>query len=150
MVLVEEDDMHNEQPIYYLRKGLLGSKLCYNHVEKLALATMISMKLLRHYILLQKTIVIAKSNHMNHVLIHHIIGGKYSKWIVILQEFNLEFVIAKSKKSLAFTELLFELPQADEEVMTTDPLPKKSFFLIIISSPWYGYIIFISKPNILA
>ena len=34
------------------------------------------------------------------------IGGKYNKWIVILQEFDLKFVSTKSKKSLIFAELI--------------------------------------------
>ena len=33
------------------------------------------------------------------------IGGKYNKWIVILQEFDLEFVSAKSKKVEAILQL---------------------------------------------
>ena len=43
------------------------------------------------------------------------IGGKYYKWIVILQEFDLEFVLAKSKKSLIFVELISYFPNLDEE-----------------------------------
>ena len=38
------------------------------------------------------------------------IGGKYNKSIVILQEFDLEFVSAKSKKSLIFVELILDFP----------------------------------------
>ena len=49
------------------------------------------------------------------------IGGKYNKWIVILQEFDLEFVSVKSKKSLTFV---------DEHI-----------FLISTLDPWYGDII---------
>ena len=43
------------------------------------------------------------------------IGGKYNKWIVILQEFDLEFVSAKSKKSLIFVELISDFPSEEEE-----------------------------------
>ena len=39
---------------------------------------------------------------------------KYNKWIVILQEFDLEFVLAKSKKSLIFSDLIFDFPSLDE------------------------------------
>jgi len=35
MVLVQEDDMCNEHPIYYLSKGLVSLELCYSHIEKL-------------------------------------------------------------------------------------------------------------------
>ena len=42
------------------------------------------------------------------------IGGKYNKWIVILQEFDLEFVSAKSKKSFVFAELISDFPSEAE------------------------------------
>ena len=43
------------------------------------------------------------------------IRGKYNKWIVILQEFDLELVSAKSKKSLIFAEIISDFPNLDEE-----------------------------------
>jgi hypothetical protein len=39
MVLVQEDDELQEHVIYYLSRALLGPKLKYSHVEKLALET---------------------------------------------------------------------------------------------------------------
>jgi hypothetical protein len=57
------------------------------------------------YILLHKTMVISNCNPMQHILTCQLLGGKYSKWIVILQDFDLEFERAKSKKSLVFSEV---------------------------------------------
>ena len=52
MVLVQNDDQQNEHVIYYLSKGLIGTEFRYTHVEKLALATVLVVQCLRHYILL--------------------------------------------------------------------------------------------------
>jgi hypothetical protein len=41
-----------------------------------------------------------------YVLTPQVIGGNYYKWIVVLQEFYLDFPSAKSKKSLVFSELM--------------------------------------------
>ena len=38
MVLVQEDELHNENVIYYLSQNLNPTKIKYSHVEKLALA----------------------------------------------------------------------------------------------------------------
>ena len=43
------------------------------------------------------------------------IRGKYKKWIIILQEFDLEFVLEKLKKSLIFVELISDFPSVEEE-----------------------------------
>ena len=69
------------------------------------------------------------------------IGGKYNKWIVILQEFDLEFVSIKSKKSLIFVELISNFPNLDEGEVHEDSLVDEHIFLISNTNPWYGDII---------
>ena len=69
------------------------------------------------------------------------IGGKYNKWIVILQEFDLEFVSAKSKKSLIFVELISDFPSVEEEEVYEDTFVDEHIFLISTLDPWYGDII---------
>jgi hypothetical protein len=137
MVLVQEDSNGKENVIYYLRKSLSGPKLRYFHVEKLAMAVVIDVQRFCHYILLRTTMVIADSNPMYHFLTRQVLGGKYSKWIIILQEFDLEFTKAKAKKSMVFVELICALPCADENIEPRDSLPDESLFLISTSDPWY-------------
>ena len=68
------------------------------------------------------------------------IGGKFSKWIVILQEFDLEFRLAKAKKSLVFVELLTDLPRNSEDISYDESLVDDHLFLIDSSNLWYGII----------
>jgi hypothetical protein len=110
MVLVQKDDSHDEHVIYYLSWSLTTTETKYLHVEKLALA---AVQIFHHYILLCRTIVISNCNPMQHIFTRQLLGGKYSKWIVILQEFDLEFEQAKSKKSLVFSELICDLPSTE-------------------------------------
>jgi hypothetical protein len=69
-----------------------------------------------------------------------VIGEKISRWIVILQEFDLDFVLAKSKKSLVFVELISELPIESGDVIPDKSSIKGDMFLIASSDPWYGHI----------
>ena len=85
-------------------------------MEKHALATVHAVQRLRHYILLHQTLVVAHVNPFQFSLTRRMIRGKYNKWIVILQEFDLEFVLEKLKKSLIFVELIFYFPSEEEEV----------------------------------
>jgi hypothetical protein len=141
MVLVQEDDDDTENVIYYLSKILPGLELPYSHVEKLALTTVIVIQRFFHYILLRTTTVIADSKPMYHILTRQVLGGKYSKWIIILQELDLEFAKSKAKKSLVFAELICDLPHTDENTEPNDSLLDESLFLISTSDPWYGDIL---------
>ena len=70
-----------------------------------------------------------------------VLGGKYSRWIVILQEFDLEFTKATSKKFLVFAELMCDLPCALMEAETNDSFLDQLLFLISTTDPWYGDLI---------
>ena len=53
MGLVEEDEEICEHVIYYLSWNLIDAEIHYSHVEKLSLATIHAVQILRHYILLR-------------------------------------------------------------------------------------------------
>ena len=74
-------------------------------------------------------------NPYQYVLSQWIIGGKFNKWIVILQEFDLDFQSAKSKNSLVFAELIAEFPTEEDVVIEEDSFPDENIFLISTSNP---------------
>jgi hypothetical protein len=76
MVLVQEDDAHDEHVIYYLSRSLTSTEIKYQHVEKLALAAVQAVQRFRHYILARKTTVISHCNPMQHILTRQLLGGK--------------------------------------------------------------------------
>jgi hypothetical protein len=78
---------------------------------------------------------------MYHIVAFQVLGGKYSKWIIILQEFDLKFSKSKAKKSLVFAELICDIPYTNEDIDPNDYLLDESMFLISASDPWYGYIL---------
>jgi hypothetical protein len=141
MVLVQEDDSHDEYVIYYLSQSLTTTETNYLHVEKLVLAVVQVVQHFRYYILSRKTMVISNCNPMQHILTCQLLGGKYSKWIVLLQDFDLEFERAKSKKSLVFSELICDLPCSEMENVAVDSLPDESLFLFSSNDLWYRDII---------
>src|ERR1700722_16452294 len=98
----------------------------YSYVEKLALAAVQAIQRFRHYVLFRKTTILSDCNPMTYILSRQLLGGKYSKWIVILQEFDLEFTAAKSKKSLVFAELLCSLPSAAASSQIEESIPDET------------------------
>jgi hypothetical protein len=71
------------------------------------------------------------------MLTRRVIGRKISRWIVILQEFDLDFVSAKSKKSLVFAELISELSVESGDVVPEESPIWGDMFLVTSSDPWY-------------
>jgi hypothetical protein len=61
--------------------------------------------------------------------------------MVILQEFDLDFVSAKSKKSLVFVELISELPVESGDVVPEESPIRGDMFFIASLDPWYGDIL---------
>ena len=61
--------------------------------------------------------------------------------MVILQDFDLDFVSAKSKKSLVFVELISELLVESGDVVPEESPIWAYMFLITSSYPWYGDIL---------
>jgi hypothetical protein len=57
---------------------------------------------------------------------------------IILQEFDLEFISAKSKKSMVFVELILELLVESGDVIPNESPIKGDMFLIASSDPWYA------------
>jgi hypothetical protein len=63
------------------------------------------------------------------------------RWIIILQEFDLEFVSAKYKKYLVFVELISERPIESGSNFPEYSLINEDLFLIASYDPWYGDIL---------
>jgi hypothetical protein len=75
------------------------------------------------------------------MLKRRVIGRNISRWIVVLQDFDLDFISAKSKKSLVFAELILELSVESGDVVPEESPIRGDMFLITSSDPWYGDII---------
>jgi hypothetical protein len=112
--------------------------LKYKHKEKLSLAVVLVVQKLHHYILLRTTNVIADSNPMQYLLSHQQVNGKFARWIVILQEYDLEFSTPKSKKALVLTELVMTLPSDTTSAPVNTNFPDEHLFYITSNDPWYG------------
>ena len=78
---------------------------------------------------------------MMYILTKQLLAGKYSKWIFILQEFDLKFEKSKSKKSLVFIELMCDFPSTNTETVAEHLIADEYLFLISTVDPWYGDII---------
>jgi hypothetical protein len=116
---------------------MVGAELNYSHVEKLSLTVVHIVHQFLHYIFLRNTTFTVVVNPFQYVLTRRVISGKISRWIVILQEFELDFVSVKSKKSLVLAKLISKLTVESGNILPEESLINRIFFLITSSNPWY-------------
>jgi hypothetical protein len=103
--------------------------LKYKHEEKLALVVIFVVQKLHHYILLHTTEVIADSNPMQYLHSRRKIHGKFARWIIILQEYDLEFSTPKRKKSLILTKLVMAFPSDTTSAPLNTDFPDEHLFI---------------------
>jgi hypothetical protein len=111
--------------------------LKYKNEEKLALAVILIVQKLRHYILLRTTKVVEDSNPMQYLLSRRQINGKFSQWIVILEEYDLEFSTTKNKKALVLAKLVMSLPSDTTSAPVNTNFPDKHLLYITLDDLWY-------------
>lgn len=130
-VIVQEEDTRQENVVYYISKKLSGPALNYSHEEKLALVVFHSFQKLRHYILLRQTRVVANSNPMQYILGCRTLNWKYAWWVVILQEYDLDFSTPKSKRALAIVKVITDLPSGTSDLQLDDQSTDERLFHVM-------------------
>jgi hypothetical protein len=80
---------------------------------------------------------VADSNPMQYLLSRRQINGKFSRWIIILQEYDLKFSTPKRKKSLILAELITTFPSDTTSSPINTDFPDEHLFYIPSDDPWY-------------
>ena len=127
------------QVIYYASRALNDAQLNYATTEKELLAIVFAFDKFRPYLIDNKVIV-----HTNHLAIKYLMTKKDAKlrlirWVLLLQEFDLEIKDKKGKENLA-TDHLSRLEGARDEVHVNDDLPDEHLLVIEDKNPvpWFA------------
>ena len=78
---------------------------------------------------------------MRYLLSYRILQGRAAKWVVVLQEFDLDFVSPKSTKALMLAMLMTDIPPLTVSSPPKDDLPDDFLFIISTDDEWYGDIL---------
>ena len=74
---------------------------------------------------------------MQYLLTRRLLQGRMAKWVVVLQEFDLQFISPKSTKVLMLSLLMTDLPPLTASSPPKDDLPDDFLFVISTEDPWY-------------
>ncbi|GKA85746.1 reverse transcriptase domain-containing protein [Tanacetum coccineum] len=88
-VLGQRKDKHFH-PIHYASKTMTGAQLHYTTTEKEMLAVVYALEKFRPYLVLSKTIVYTDHSAIKYLMAKQDAKSRLLRWILLLQEFNLE------------------------------------------------------------
>jgi hypothetical protein len=124
--------------IYYASKTLLDTQLNYSTIEKKLLAVVFALYKFRSYLLGSKAIVYSDQRHL--------LTKKETKclirWILLLQEFDLEIRKKKGSENVVANQLSRILIEPSHHMPVHDSFPDEQLFEITQKElPWYPDIV---------
>ena len=97
-LLAQNDEQGRELAIYYINRTLVGYELNYSLIERACLVVVFVAHKLRHYMLHKKTMLVSKIDPLKYLLCRASLIGCIEKWVMILSEFDIEYVDQKEIK----------------------------------------------------
>lgn len=114
VVMAQHNTEGKEREIYYISRTLVGYELNFIAMEKTCLAVVFATQKLRHYMLAHSVKLIAKIDPLKYLLSKATLTGRLAKWVIILSEFDIEYVDQKAIKGQIIADQLVEVPMRDE------------------------------------
>ncbi|GKA87239.1 reverse transcriptase domain-containing protein [Tanacetum coccineum] len=103
-VLGQRKDKHFH-PIHYASKTMTGAQLHYTTTEKEMLAVVYALEKFRPYLVLSRTIVYTDHSAIKYLMAKQDAKSRLLRWILLLQEFNIEIRDKKGAENVAADHL---------------------------------------------
>ena len=110
------EETGKENAIYYISKKMLPYEEKYSPLEKTCVALVWATCKLRHNMLAYKVLLIARMDPLKYLMEKPVQDGKSAKWVLLLLEFDIKYVIQKSMKGRVIADHLAycSLEEAEE------------------------------------
>ena len=114
-MVAQENEDGVEHAVYYLSKKLLPYEAKYDIVQKTCLAVIWTTRKLRHYYQSYQVQAVAKVDPLRYLYDAPVLIGKLAKWLVLLTEFDIQYLTKKTIKGRAVAEFLALNPIEGQE-----------------------------------
>jgi hypothetical protein len=94
----EEGAKAVQRPVYFVSEALLGAKLNYTEIEKIAYVVLISSRKLKHYFQ-RHEITVPTSQPLGDILKSKEASDRIDKWATELSQFEITYVLRTTIKS---------------------------------------------------
>ncbi|XP_039121508.1 uncharacterized protein LOC120258213 [Dioscorea cayenensis subsp. rotundata] len=132
-------------PIYYASKTLNGAQENYTTTEKEMLAVVFAFDKFRSYLVLSKVIVFTDHSALKYLLSKQDAKPRLIRWVLLLQEFDLEIKDKRGAENLAadhLSRLVTPSESTNERMEINDGFPDEQLFSIRVlqeeETPWFA------------
>ena len=137
-MLAQLDDSEKERAIYYLSKRMLEYECKYIMIERLCLALVLATRRLRHYVTKYSILLVSRSDLLRYLFDRPVLTGRLMRWLVLLTEFDIQYVTQKSVKGSIVADHLASLPVSDDRLINDD-FPDEQFVSMTSITEWQLY-----------
>ena len=137
-MLAQLDDSGRERDIYYLSKRMLEYETRYIMIERFCLALVWATRRLRHYMTKYSVQLVSRLDPLRYLFDRPVLTSRLMRWLVLLIEFNIQYVTQKSIKGSVLAYHLALLPVTDSRVIDDD-FPDKKITGVTSLSSWRMY-----------
>ncbi|CAN6559826.1 unnamed protein product [Malus baccata var. baccata] len=129
--------------IYYASRTLNDAQLNYSTTEKEFLAVVFALEKFRSYLIGTKIIVFSDHAALKYLLTKKDAKPRLIRWILLLQEFDLEIKDKKGSENVVADHLSRLVHSNTEEdlIPLSESFPDEQLFSLKITDPWYADII---------
>ena len=137
-ILAQLDDSGRERAIYYLSKRMLEYETRYIMIERFCLALVWATRRLRHYMTEYSVQLVSRLDPLRYLFDRPVLTSRLMRWLVLLTEFDIQYVTQKSIKGSVLAYHLASLPVTDSRVIDDD-FPDEEIAEVTSFSGWRMY-----------
>lgn len=123
--------------IYYASRTLNDAQLNYSTTEKELLAVIFALEKFRSYLIGAKIVVYSDHAALRYLLTKKEVKPRLNRWILLLQEFNVEIKDKRGSENLVADHLSRVIHQEDA-LPLQDNFPDEQLLAIHDATPWYA------------
>ena len=134
-MLAQLDDSRKKRAIYYLSKRMLEYEFKYIMIEHLCLALVWATRRLRHYVIEYSILLVSRLDLLRYLFNRPVLTGRLMRWLVLLTEFDIQYMTQKSIKGSIVADHLASLPVSDDRPIDDD-FPDERFVSMTSITGW--------------
>jgi hypothetical protein len=118
-------------------KNLSPVELNYIVTEKEFLAVVHAINKFHHYIRVYEVFVHTYHSAIGFLMNKPITNGRVTRWLLLLQEFNITVLDRPGKEKLV-ADFLSRIKNEDDDIPIDDSFPYEHFFSLSVNTPWFA------------